>query len=394
MKAYTFRLYPSVSQEKILLNNFDLCRLTYNNLLERLNNSKKIDRGDIQHHIVDLKKSFPELKNVHSKVLQYECYRLFSNLSSLRELKKRGIKVGKLRFKGKFWFNTIHYNQCGFKLIMRNKRYDFLNLSKIGSVRMRSHRIVEGKIKHITIKKSIDKWYAIIITDEIIKRMCGNKELGIDMGIRNFYVDNENNMIKNPLYLEKSLSKVKRAHKIISRRKKGSKNRSKARIKLRKVHEKVSNQRNDFFHKLTTSLMNSCSMIAIEDLKIKNMMIGNYRNINRHISDSSWYGFTSMLKSKAESAGCSIIEVDPVFSTATCSNCGRLNDIDMKDKVYRCIHCGLEIDRDYNAARIILFRAQGLGVVEAKSLHNIHKDVNVSFADESRSHILNFHNGS
>ena len=109
MYAYKFRLYPSKKQQALLLVTFDLCRFTYNQLLEKLNKSKIINRGKIQHSIMGLKERFPELKSVYSKTLQYECYRLFSNLKSLSRLKKNGRKVGKLRFKGRDWFKTIHY---------------------------------------------------------------------------------------------------------------------------------------------------------------------------------------------------------------------------------------------------------------------------------------------
>ena len=119
MKAYKFRLYPSKEQKQILFQTFNSCRFIYNKLLEKLNEQEKINRGEIQYSIIELKKEFPELNNVYSKTLQYECYRLFSNLRGLSRLKKNGKKVGRLRFKGKDWFKTINYNQSGFNLIAK-----------------------------------------------------------------------------------------------------------------------------------------------------------------------------------------------------------------------------------------------------------------------------------
>ncbi|MDI6859884.1 MAG: hypothetical protein QMC85_05250 [Methanocellales archaeon] len=108
-----------------------------------------------------LKEEHPELKNIYAKVLQYEVYRLFSNLRSLAMLKKNGKKIGKLRFKGKGWFKTFTYNQSGFKVIETGKRLDRLHLSKIGDIPIRTHRDVEGKIKQITIKRHRSgKWFA------------------------------------------------------------------------------------------------------------------------------------------------------------------------------------------------------------------------------------------
>ncbi len=121
MMAHKFRLYPTNQQEQLLLKTFDLCRFTYNKLLEKLNKQEKINRSEIQHGIVDLKKKYSKLQEVYSKTLQYECHRLFGNLKALSRLKKQGHKVGKLRFKGKDWFKTIQYNQSGYKLIQTKK---------------------------------------------------------------------------------------------------------------------------------------------------------------------------------------------------------------------------------------------------------------------------------
>ena len=131
--------------------------------LEELNNNK--DRNHIQHHIITLKEKHPELKKVYSKTLQYECHRLFSNLRGLSKSKKKGNKVGRLRFKGKRWFKTICYNQSGFKLINTSKHYDKLKLSKISELNIRRHRNIEGNIKGIIIKRKVNTWEAHIISD-------------------------------------------------------------------------------------------------------------------------------------------------------------------------------------------------------------------------------------
>jgi len=154
--TYKFRMYPNKQVREKLDFALDICRQTYNNLLEEMNNQVKINRGEIQHKIVTLKETRPELKEVYSKTLQYECYRLFSNLSALRELKKKGHKVGRLRFKGKEWFKTMSYNQSGFSF-EQDKKKGLLHLSKIGNIKVKSHRLVEGSIKQVTLKKSLGK---------------------------------------------------------------------------------------------------------------------------------------------------------------------------------------------------------------------------------------------
>lgn len=151
MLAYKFRLYPNMEEERKLLWTKEVCRRVYNKFLE-LYNEGEHNRFKLQALLPVWKESDADLRGVHSKVLQYELYRLFSNLVALRELKKRGHKVGKLRFKSEQHFKTITYNQTGFRLEPKNEKFSFLHLSKIGDIPMRMHRTVEGTIKGVTIK--------------------------------------------------------------------------------------------------------------------------------------------------------------------------------------------------------------------------------------------------
>jgi len=360
MFAYKFRLYPSKKQETLLFMHFDLCRFTYNKLLEKLNNSKKINRGKIQHSIVELKKEFPELDVVYSKTLQYECYRLFSNLRSLVQLKRNGRKVGKLRFKGRDWFKTIHYNQSGFKFEQKTTRYGKLHLSKIGSIDIRNHRITKGKIKQVTLKKSAGKWYAILITDTKYQKQKGCGKIGLDMGVLNFIADSRGGTVKSPLFLKQSLNKIKQTHKELSRKKKDSCHWQKAKQHLVQLYEKVTNQRNDFLHKLSTKIVKENNLICIEDLNIKNMVEKKYWNV-RNFLDCSWATFARMLECKAESAGAQLVRVNPQNTSKICSRCGAIHKMPLNKRMYAC-GCGLKINRDVNASRNIL--AQGLGFVE------------------------------
>lgn len=130
-----------------------------------MNNQKEIDKSQIRGIIPDIKICEPKFKNLHSKAMQYECYRLFSNLRALAKTKGKR-KVGRLRFKGKGWFKTFSYNQSGFKLIQTGKRHQTLWLSKIGNIPIRCHRNIKGKIKQITIKKEASgKWFASVIEE-------------------------------------------------------------------------------------------------------------------------------------------------------------------------------------------------------------------------------------
>ena len=345
MKAYKLRLYPKKEEIEKLELSLEVCRQTYNNLLSELNNG--YTKNEIQNWLLDLKVVYPEMDNVHSKVLQMENQRLFSNLSSLSAVKKKGKKVGRLRFKGKNWFKTFTYNQSGFKIIQGNKKR-ILRLSKIGDIPIRMHRKVEGNTKQVVIKKFNEKWYATIITDFIELRKCGNRELGIDLGVNNYLVDSEETYVEHPKFMEKNKQLLRQAHKNLSRKKLRSKNRLKARKILARTYEKVRNRRDDFLHKLSNEYIRKCRIIAVEDLEIKQMMQSSYNAKN--IADSSWGRFLQFLTYKAESAGCKIVKIDPRNTTKCCSNCGNIQEIKLYQRIYNCNNCGLSIDRDYNSA--------------------------------------------
>ena len=370
--TYKFRLYPNAEQEQNLLWTLDKCRLVYNDMLEGMNEQEKPDRVELQNSIPELKEKYPELKGVYSKVLQYEVYRLFSNLRSLSESKKKGRKVGRLRFKGKGWFKTFTYNQSGFKIIKTDNRLDKLHLSKIGDISIRMHREIEGERKQITIKhKQTGEWFAFITTSIEIEAETEieteNEEIekedkliqnpvGIDVGIESFSTDSEGRKIENPRYYKKGLKKLEKAQKKLSKKQKKSKNRNKQKKKVAKAHEKIVNQRDDFLHKLSRIYVDNYDLIAVENLNIKGMSRNHH--LSQSILDCSWSRFIQYMEYKAERADISVIKVNPKNTSQTCSECGRELEehLSLSDRTFRCPECGMEMDRDINASRNILRR--------------------------------------
>lgn len=350
MITYKFRLYPNKEQTEKLELCLETCRQTYNQLLSKL--SEGFTKSEIQNYILDLKVCYPNMKEVHSKVLQMENQKLFANLSGLGNSKKNGNKVGRLRYKGKGWKKTFTYNQSGFKIIDNKKLY----LSKIGEVKCKVHREVEGAIKQIEIKREVDKWFALISTDAEYKKQKGNKFLGIDLGINHYIVDSENNKTEHPKNFEKMLKEIQHSHRQVSRKKKGSKNRLRARNLLQKKYQKLQNKRTDFLHKLSTKYVGQCNIIAIEDLNIQSMMKSSHNAKN--ITDSSWYKFRQLLNIKAESAGCKIVPVNPAYTTQECNSCGNKQPMEIWKRTYCCEKCNKEFDRDYNSAIVIKQRAK------------------------------------
>jgi len=356
--TYRFRLYPDKEQEQKLLFTLDKCRFVYNKLLEGLNKQEKINKNELQHYILNIKEENKEINNIYSKVLQYENYRLFSNLRSLYRLKKNGKKIGKLRFKGKEWFKTFTYNQSGFKLTNTGKRCQILKLSKIGNIPIRCHRNINGKIKQVTVKKEASgKWFASITAEnkeEITKTQNKNKA-GIDLGILNYIYDSNGNHFDNPKHLNNSLKRLAKAQKKLAKKKKSSNNRNKQRLKAAIIYEKITNKRNDFLHKLSRYYINNYNLIAVENLNVKGLIQLSYNSKN--IMDASWSRFIQMLEYKAERAGVQIVKIEPKGTTQTCSNCGTEVHKKLWNRIHKCNNCKLEINRDYNSAKEILKRA-------------------------------------
>ena len=336
--TYKFRFYPNEKQESKLSETLELCRQTYNYFLSRWSGKEKIpSRFELQAELPKLKERRSELNNVHSKVLQMVLYQLYSNLRALSALKKNGRKVGKLRFKGRGWFKTFTYNQSGFKIIKTGKRLDRLHLSKIGDIPIRVHREIKDKIKQIVIKRhNSGKWYACICVEnkQEVKEKPIQRAVRLDIGITHFITDSDGRQIENPHYLKKTLKKLRKEQRRLSRKKKGSKNRDKQRVVIARVHERIVNQRNDFQHKLSRYYVDNYDLIAIENLNVKGIVRNHH--LARSISDVAWSTFAEKLSYKAENAGKVVMRVDPK-GTSQVYNYG-------------------ELDRDYNASLNILRR--------------------------------------
>jgi len=358
--SYKFRIYPSKTVEAKLMNQLELCRWLYNRLLEEVNKARKegrkIDWKDTQALIVKLKQEKPELKNVYSKVLQMVNYQLWSNIKALNELRKKGKKVGWLRYKtSPNSFKTLNFNQSGFKIDFERKR---LILSKVGEIPIKLHRPIEGKIKGIIIKRTkTGKWFAIVQAEAEPKPLPKtDRVVGIDVGIQNFCVDSDGLAFENPKFIDRTLEKIKKVQKKLSRKQKNSKRREKVRLKLAKLYEKLENQRNDFLHKLSRYYVNNYDVICLEDLDVKDMVEnGKSSTLNRHIHDSAWYKFLSLLAYKAERAGRRVVRVKAANTSKRCANCGYIvENLSLKDRWFTCPVCGWEADRDYNASLNIL----------------------------------------
>ncbi len=357
MLAYKFRLYPNKEEERKLLWTKEVCRQTYNKFLE-LYNAGEHDRAKLQALLPVWKETDADLGGVHSKALQYELHRLFSNLEALREMKKRGLKVGKLRFKGMHRFKTITYNQSGFGLVPKNDKFGFLHLSKIGDIPIRLHRAVVGNIKGVIIKYAASgKWYAYLLVDNdngSSKITMIDRAVALDVGLISYSVDSDGNEMENPRYLKQTLKKLRREQRRLNKKQIDSKNHNKQRIIVARTYERTQNQRNDFQHKLSRKYVNSYDLVVTEKLSIGKMV--NNRKLARSISDAAWGSLNQKIAYKAENAGMLFVQVDPRNTSQLCSQCGATVPKTLRFRVHDCPECGFVTGRDHNASLVILDR--------------------------------------
>lgn len=350
--TYKYRIFPNKRQEKELSKTLDLCRDLYNNILEYKNNTyKKIKisptKYEIMKQLPEIKNDLPEYKQAYSQVLQNVVERVDTSYKNFFRNLKRGV-VGFPKFKGKRFYKSFTYPQTGFKIV-DNK----LRLSKIGDIKIKYHREIDGKIKQLTIRQSNNKWFACfsVLVDRSVP--CGNLVAGIDLGISQFIVFNDGRVIDNPKFFKIYEDKLKKCQRKISKAKKGSKQRYKFLKVLNKIYEKLANKKHDFFHKLANKLISMHKVIVIEDLSIKSMIQIAFRGLRKSINETSWNSFVNILTYKADFSDCKLIKVDPKNTTKMCSKCGELVEKSLDQRTHGC-DCGLVMDRDHNAAINIL----------------------------------------
>jgi len=368
IKTYKYRLYPNKKTQRDLNKTLDICRFTYNNILQnKIEIYKKENKTpscfDINKILTEQKKTNEDLKKVYSQTLQNVSKRVHLAYNNFFRRVKKGVeKPGFPRFKGSNRYNSFTFpqNNGSFKIIDK-----WLHLSKIGKIQINLHRELLGEIKTCTIKKSsTNKWY-VCFTTEVEKKPLptSDKEVGIDVGLKTFAYLSDDTIIKNPRTLKKSEKKLNKIKSRFSKEVKGTLKRRKLGKIVCKVYEKISNQREDFCHKMSRKIINKYQTICIEDLNIKSMLKNveidpseRYKERLKHkgMNDVCWNKFASNLIYKAEEAGRDLVLVNPRNTSKMCSVCGNLVPKELKDRIHICDKCGLEMDRDKNASINIL----------------------------------------
>ena len=361
LKAYKYRIYPNVEQKILIARHFGSVRWIWNYALNKKIKEyeikkKHLSRFQIQAELPGLKKSEETkwLKETNSQSLQ----------ASLENLDKAFTKF----FKEKKGFPKfkVKRNEQSFQC-PQFCNVDFedgkLFLPKFRSgIKTVFHREFEGKIKTVTIRqKASGKYFVSILVEtpdneKKAKKPNIKKAIGIDLGIKDFLIMSNGEKIPNPKFLKKSLKRLKRLQRAQSRKVKGSNNRNKSRIILAKQHEKVTNQRLDFLHKVSKKLINENQVdtFCLETLNVKGMQQNHH--LAQSISDVSWSKFVELLEYKARWYGKNIIRIGRwEASSKTCSECGSINQtLSLKDREWVCASCGTLHDRDICASKNIL----------------------------------------
>mgnify|MGYP001326768311 CR=1 FL=1 len=351
-KSFRYRLYPTYEQEQAMAIQFGHARFVWNWALALREaaykeTQKGIDYFDLKRRMTALKRQQETawLKEADSQVLQAKIKDLEQAYQNFFEKRAQFP-----RFKSKKQDQSIRYPQR-FKF-----SENLVYLPKVGWIKMKVHRPLEGKAKNVTVSKTkTGKYFASIQCEvELPDPPARGGEIGIDLGIKSFLVTSEGDQINNPRHLQKAEKKIKRLQRQVSRRKKGSSAREKARLLLARQHEKVANQRADFLHKLSRRLVDSYGLIGMEDLNVRGMV--KNRKMAKAISTTGWGAFRFMLEYKGKWYGSRVHRISRFYpSSKTCGRCGfELPELALSVRRWDCPICGASHERDINAAINIL----------------------------------------
>jgi len=358
-RAYIYRLYPTKSQEVRLDSVRETCRRFYNDCLSQRKTSYEETKETTSKYaqlrkVRDLKATNPFAKEVHSHILQVVVDDLDKAFPNFFRRVKAGDTPGYPRFKGRNRFAGFGLKELnnGFRIDGRR-----LKLSGIGRIALRWHRPIEGTIKRVRIIQKAGKWYAAFAVLSPLSEALpqAGESVGVDVGIASLLTTSTGERVENPRWYRTEQQKLRVVQRRVARRKIGGSNRRKAVRQLQKQHERIANRRKDYCNKLAHGLIQRYDTIALENLRITNMVRNHH--LSKSILDAGWGYLVTHLTHKAEEAGRRVILVDPAYTSKTCSRCGALFEhLTLADRWVIC-PCGLSLDRDHNAAINILKRA-------------------------------------
>ena len=349
LKAYKYRIYPNKTQTILLAKTFGCIRYFWNKQVETFNSYNKETNNEIKYL------TSTQIRHQNNWMLEVSAAAIQQKENDFKEFKNqkfnknRKKQLGFPKFKKKS--NNQSYRLPNKKFTLKDNK---IKLEKIGLINIVIDRQIPENSKHIsvTISKNYSNQYfvSILVEQNINKFNKTGKEVGIDVGLKEFLVQSDNIIVGNPKYFSNNQTKLKKIQQRFSKKQKGSKKRNKSRIKISRLHQKISNQRDWFLHNESIRIVRDYDIIYIEDLNISGL-VKNHK-LAKSISDVSWSKFFDILKYKSSWYGKQVIKIGRFEPTSKiCSYCGWIDDNQtLNDRIFNCPICGLEIDRDLNAA--------------------------------------------
>jgi putative transposase len=363
--SYNYRLYPNNEQRQALGRILEIHRQLYNAALQERREAWRrckisISYTDQANQLKELRTFDEDAAWLNYSSIQQTLRRLDKAFQAFYRRVKAGEKPGYPRFKGKGWFKSVCciYDD-GIRL--RDGR---LYIQHVGLVRLFQHRpIPDGaRIKMAILKRDrLGNWYVIFqleLSDPEVEDIVG-PEVGIDMGLLSFATLSTGEQIDNPRWFRASEEKLAALQRRRARCQRGSRQYRELTRQMRRLHQHIANQRRDFQHKVSTELVRRFAFIAVEDVNVNGLCRSH---VAKSMGDAGWGSFLAMLSYKAERASKTVVKVDPSQTSQVCSGCGRLVPKPLSERLHSCPHCGLELDRDHNAALNVLRRGQRLTV--------------------------------
>jgi putative transposase len=352
-KNFKYRLYPTQSQVEALGFQLEEARSLYNAALQERQGAYQIAGKSLNYY--DQAAQLKEIRDAGNLQLanfsaaQDVLRRVDKAFQAFFRRVKDGEKPGYPRFKSFNRFDSFTFPSYGDGVRLLDSGR--LRLQGVGQVKLKLHRPVEGKIKTLTLKREAGRWYAIFSVECEPKTLPVSSEAtGIDVGLSAFATLSDGTEIDNPRYYREAQAKLRRAQRKVARRKRGSKNRKKAVRDLQRAHAHVRNQREDFAHKVSRTLIVLFGLIVIEHLNIKGLAAGM---LAKSVNDAGWSSFIAKLTYKAEEAGRVLVKIDPRGTSQRCV-CGAPNPKTLSQRWHQCDNCGLSVARDHASALEIL----------------------------------------
>ena len=356
-RTFRYKARLTVGQKHRADYQLMLLRRLYNAALEQRIDAWKKQRKSLSFYdqcqeLTELREAFPEYAALDCQMSRQPLLALHAAFNAFFRRLKAGKKAGFPRFKGRHRFNSMTYHQNGWKLDSNR-----LKLSGVGTIKLFLSRPHQGDIKAVTLKRdSCGDWFVSLSCDNVPMRPLPNtgKSIGIDLGLTSLLTTSDGEHVENPRLTDVHARHLRVAQRSLSKKKRGSARRQKARQQVARIHRKIERTRRDNHFRVAVDLVRRFDLIAAEDLNTKGLAQGW---LAKSIHDAAWGQFIEILQVKAEEAGREVVLVNPRGTSQECSGCGARVPKKLHVRIHRCDGCGLILDRDVNAAKNILARS-------------------------------------